>query len=223
MYFVLWYNVSCAVVCVYVALILIHLATSIHVICTRTIILIYILLSHISILIYASIYSYTGQRWLYYLKSMTNSIVPLVHFDAARYCHDEARKVVLRSCNETYESPLHILARQSASIRGSSGGSREEEYIECLSCIHWLLYYGCDHTQLNIRNETAADVAEGEGLSILKEWIHSIVTYSSIVDESHLLSKRMQGLTGCVPLPGYSYMSLLLGKMGFGLGSANER
>ena len=148
---------------------------------------------------------------------MTNSIVPLVHFDAARYCHEEARKVVLRSCNETYESPLHILARQSASIRGSS----EEEYIEYLSCIHWLLYYGCDHTQLNTRNETAADVAEGVGLSIppFKEWIQSIVTYTSIVDETHLLSKRMQGLTGCVPLPGYSYMTLLLGKTSFGQGA----
>ena len=161
---------------------------------------------------------------------MTNSIVPLVHFDAARYCHDEARKVVLRSCNETYESPLHILARQLASVKSSngtgnnSGSASEQVYIEYLSCIHWLLYYGCDHTQLNIRNETAADVAEGVGLSIppLKEWIQSIVTYTSIVDETHLLSKRMQGLTGCVPLPGYSNMTLLLGKMGFGLGSAND-
>ena len=149
---------------------------------------------------------------------MTNSIVPLVHFDAARYCHDEARKVVLRSSNETYESPLHILARQSASLKNSS--TSEEEYIEYLSCIHWLLYYGCDPSQLNIRNETAADVAEGVGLSIpLKEWIHSIVTYTSTVDETHLLSKRMQGLTGCVPLPGYSYMTLLLGKTIFGQGA----
>jgi hypothetical protein len=153
-----------------------------------------------------------AQEWICLLRAITGNIPILPGFLPSRYSNMEARALVLDLQNEYGESPLHVLARLS---KNNQDDSNDEDKIDCLSCIHWLLDQDCNPYSLNADGLTAVQVAEAKHNDDFCQWMKDI-TRRMVRDSK---STEYPLLHAPLKLPGYSYISLHFQKQRYNSGA----
>ena len=146
------------------------------------------------------------QEWLTVIYALANNI-PTRYIQASHFINQTARQTIIQQVNAKNETPLHVLVRYA---KNNKRNSKEDEKLDLLTCLYFLIRHGCHPDQKNGDGHTASEIAFAKNNTELLHWLRLLSTIHAregMKDEENPL------LLPCLKLPGYSYLSLVFRHM----------
>jgi hypothetical protein len=145
-------------------------------------------------------------EWLFIIRALAGNI-PTRYVQASHFINLTARQLIVQQVNAKHENPLHILVRYA---KNNKPNCKDEDKLDLLSCLYFLIRHGCNPEQKNNDGHTAIEIAFAKNNTELLHWLRLL---SHIHAREGMQDEGKPLLLPALKLPGYSYLSLVFRKM----------